>query len=198
MIAIIEGRVQYERLENHDGLRTNEKRGINLSVGYYDFFISGGPEWYYRVDEDDESINYTDKTISFFAGWFPPGRASLRSRTVIGKQEDKDTFFFGPGLSVTLTEKLKFDLGMERLDKENERLMLNRRFGCTYRFSHKMFFRTTFEMTRDDERSIFALYGWEFRPESNFYLVYTDNKEGDEVNRIMFVKISYLLKWNIF
>jgi len=63
-----------------------------------------------------------------------------------------------------------------------------------------MFFRTTFEVTRveEGERRIFALYAWEFRPESNFFLVYTDYKQGDDVERMIFVKLAYLLKLNIF
>jgi hypothetical protein len=90
------------------------------------------------------------------------------------------------------------ELGLERLDKEGESLELNRRLMLNYRLSQQMFFRTTLEVTRSDERSIFALYAWEFRPESNLFLVYTDNKEGDDIERIIFVKLSYLLKWNIF
>ena len=61
-----------------------------------------------------------------------------------------------------------------------------------------MFLRGSIEVTRDEQRSLFVLYGWEYRPESNFFLVYTDDKDGDEVDRIIFIKLSYLLKWNIF
>ena len=80
---------------------------------------------------------------------------------------------------VTPMEKLRLELGLERMDKEGEELELNRRLGLTYQFTQRMFVRTTFEVTREDEgeRRIFALYGWEFRPEISLYLVYTDNKK---------------------
>jgi hypothetical protein len=200
IFRMFRGEIEYERLENYGGLKTNDRRKIDVLVGIYDFYISVEPEWYRRVDEDDESILYTDKTLSFFAGWFPPRWASLRSRTVIGNQEGKETFFIGPELSIVPTQKLRLELEMGRLDKEGERLELNRRLGLTYQFSQRMFFRTTVEVTREDEgeRNIFALYAWEFRPESNLFLVYTDNKQGDDVDRIIFVKLAYLLKWNIF
>jgi len=58
---------------------------------------------------------------------------------------------------------------------------------------------TQTESTMDDTQSLFLLYGWEYRPESHFFVVYTDNKErSEDAERIMFVKFSYLLKWNIF
>jgi hypothetical protein len=197
----IEGDIEYERLENHSGIKTNEAIKFDVRTRLSDFFISVGPERYYHVSEDDESIFYTDKTISSFTGWFPPRWASVRMRTVIGEQEDKRTFFIGPELSITPIEKLKLEFNLERLDRKGERLELNRRIGFTYQFSHQMFFRSTFEKTRveEGERRAFALYGWEFRPESHFFLVYTDNKEGNQdAERMMFVKISCLLKWSIF
>ena len=190
--------IGYERLENHAGIKTNDKRSFDLMARLHNFFIAVEPEWYQHVGEEDESIFYTDKTVSFFTGWFPPRWASLRSRTLIGKQEDKKTFFVGPELSIVPTEKMRLEIGLDRLDKEGERLELNRRLMLNYQFSQQMFFRTTFEVTRADERRIFALYAWEFRPESDLFLVYTDRKEGDDIERIIFVKLSCLLKWNIF
>ncbi len=189
----------YERLENHCGRRTNEKLDTNLRMRVSDFFFSGGPEWYYHVNEDDESIEYNDKALSFFTGWFPPRWASIRARTVIGKRDNNDIFFIGPEVSLRPTEKLRLDIDLERLDEEGEKLMLNRRLTLSYQFTHEMFFRTALELTRNDGRSLFVLYGWEFRPESNFFFVYTDNKDGDEeAERIVFAKLSYLLKWKIF
>ena len=164
-----------------------------------DFFVMIGPEWYRRVDEDDESIVYTDKTVMAFTGWFPPRWVSVRSLTFVGKQENKDTFFMEPEVSIKPVEKLRLELGMSRMDREGERLMLNRRLEFSYQFSHQMFFRTALEVTRNDERNLFILYGWEFRPESHFFLVYTDDKNGnEEAERIVFAKLSYLLKWKIF
>jgi hypothetical protein len=198
IFRMFRSRIGYERLENHDGIRTNERGGIDLMMRISDFFVAMEPQWYYHVDEDDESIFYTDRSVSFFTGWFPPKWASLRTRILTGKTDGKDTFFIGPELSVVPLQKLKLELSLDRLDKEDERLTLNRRLMVTYQFSHDMFLRSTIEVTRDDTRNIFILYGWEFRPESDFFLVYTDSKEGDETDRIIFIKISYLLKWNIF
>jgi len=196
----LRGEIEYERLENHAGIKTNDRRKIGMMSRISYFFISVEPEWYQHVGEEDESMFYTDRIVSFFTGWFPPRWASLRSRILMGKQEGKKTFFIGPELSIVPTEKLRLELNLDRLDREGERLELNRRLGITYQFSQQMFFRTTFELTRfeEGERKIFALYAWEFRPESNFFLVYTDYKQGDDVERMMFVKLAYLLKLNIF
>lgn len=195
----LRGRIGYERLENHKGIRTNDEREINMSARISDFFFSPEFRWYYHVNEEDETIFYTDKTLGFFSGWFPPRWVSVRMESMYGKWEDADIFFIGPELSIIPTEKLRLEVGLQRMDwdKVGERLQLNRRLMVNYQFSHKMFFRTTFEKTRD-RQSIFALYAWEFRPENNFYIVYIDNKEMGNIDRIIFVKISYLLKWNIF
>ena len=119
---------------------------------------------------------------------------SIRARTEIGRRDDKDILFIGPEVSISPTKKLDLEFSLERLDKENERLKLNRRVTVSYQFNHQMFFRTTFEMARwdfreDDTRSLFILYGWEYRPESHFFVVYTDNKERSEEAE---------LKWKIF
>jgi len=198
ILRSIEGGVQYERLENHKGVRTNEARGIEVRSRLSDFFISIEPEWYYHVSEDYEDIFYTDRTVSFFTGWFPPRWASVRSRMFIGKQEDKDTFYIGPSVDLVPTKNLRLELELDRMDKEGERLEFNRRIGITYQFNHQMFFRSTLQVTRNDERNVFALYGWEYRPESTFYVVYSDRKAGDITDRLMFVKLSYSLKWKIF
>ena len=198
IFRMFRGSLDYERVENHDGFKTNDRRGIDVMMRLSDFYIMMEPQWYQRVDEDDESIVHTDKTISSFAGWFPPRWASVRTRTAIGRRASKDIFFIGPEVSIIPMEKLRLEIELERLDEEGERLMLNRRFRFSYQFSHQMFFRTSLEITRDDTRSVFALYGWEYRPENHFFLVYTDDREGDRTDRIIFVKLSYLLKWNIF
>ena len=195
-----------ERLENYDGLKTNEKGGIDLMMRISEFFVAVGPGWYQHMDEGDEGDKdipnsekriYADKTVSVFVGWFPPRWASVRWRTVMGKQDDRDMSLIAPEASIRPTEKLRFDFELSRFYKEGERLELNRRVEVNYQFTHEMFFRTTLEMTRASKRSIFALYGWEYQPESNFFLVYTDTKEGDMVDRIIFIKLSYLLKWNV-
>jgi hypothetical protein len=198
ILRMLSVRTGYEWLQNHDGIKTNERIGLDLMARISDFFIAVEPGWYYHVSEDDESIFYTDRTISSFAGWFPPRWASVRCRTVVGKREGKDMFFIGPEVSITPLEKLRLEIEIERLDEEGARLMLNRRFSASYQFTHQMFLRASLEVTRDEQRNIFAVYGWEYRPENHFFLVYSDNKEWDTVDRIIFVKLSYLLKWNIF
>lgn len=198
VFRMFRSRIGYDRLHNHDGLRTNERISLDLMARLYDFFVSFEPGWYYHVNEDDESIGYNDRGLSLFAGWFPPRWASVRMRTVIGERENRDLFLIGPEISFTPVEKLRLEISVERLDEEGERLKLNRRIEASYQFTHQMFLRSIFEVTRDDTRSMFLLYGWEYRPESNFFIVYTDSKDGDDIDRIIFVKLSYLLKWNIF
>ena len=117
---------------------------------------------------------------------------------MIGKQENKMTKFIGPNLTIKPLQPLTINLGLDRVDREGDRLILNRRAGATYQFSRQMSIKGNFEITRDEQRYIFFVYAWEFVPESNFYLVYSDDKDHDKINRSIILKISYLLKWNIF
>ena len=208
-LKMLRCRAGYERLENHGGIKTNEEREIELMAALGDFFVGMEPKWYQHTDENDESILYTDRTISLFPGWFPPRWASLQSHIEMGKQDNKKVLLTGAGMSIMPSQKLKFDLGMDRLDKKGEIFTLIRRLGANYQFSQKMSFRVSLEMTKEKtidgniinralRRRIFALYSWEFRPKSNLFLVYTDNKDGDFIERIIFWKISCLLKWRMF
>ncbi len=198
VFKMIRGGIRYERLENHKGIKTNETRGLDIMTDILDFFMFIEPSWYQHIIEDKEDVIYTDRTVFVMAGWSPPKWISVRSPLMIGEQENKRTFFIAPGLTIMPTEKLKFEVNIERLDRKGDRLMLNRRFTTNYQFTRQMAFRTILEMTRDDQRNIFALYSWEFQPENNFYIVYTDNKHGDITDRLIFVKITYLLKWKLF
>ncbi|MBM3212071.1 carbohydrate binding family 9 domain-containing protein, partial [Candidatus Poribacteria bacterium] len=119
------GHVFFEKLQNHDGLRTNDRYGLEIMSRISDFFISVEPQWYYHVNEDDLSIDYTDKTISFFTGWFPPKWASVRSRAAFGYQENKDIFFIGPSISLTPTEKLRFEFDFEKVNREDKKFKTN-------------------------------------------------------------------------
>ena len=58
-----------------------------------------------------------------------------------------------------------------------------------------MYARTSSEFTIENERRVFVLFAYEYRPESTFFVVYNDNRdvEGD-TERILFVKISHLFK----
>ncbi|MGQ9610106.1 MAG: DUF5916 domain-containing protein [bacterium] len=198
ILKMLRGGIQYERLENHKGIKTNENRGLEVMMNIGDFFTFIEPSWYYHVGIDNEDIFYTDRTVFLMAGWSPPKWVFVHSPLMIGEQENKRTFFIAPGFTFIPTEKLKFETNIERLDRKGDRLMLNRRFIVNYQFIQQMSFRTILEMTRDDQRNIFALYAWEFKPENNFYIVYTDNKHGDIIDRLIFVKITYLLKWKLF
>jgi hypothetical protein len=188
----------YERLYNHDDIKTNEFRRIELMINLWNFFVSLEPEWYQHTDDFDTNIVYTNRTMFCFFGFFPPKWVSLMMPMMIGKQENKMTKFIGPNLTIKPLQPLTINLGLDRVDREGDRLILNRRTGATYQFSRQMSIKGNFEITRDEQRYIFFVYAWEFVPESNFYLVYSDDKDHDKINRSIILKISYLLKWNIF
>lgn len=188
----IRGGVSYERLENHDGIKTNESRRLRCMVGIADFFVMAEPEWYQHTDDFDVNIVYNNRTIFLFTGFSPPKWVSIMSPIMIGKQENKRTFFIGPGLTITPLQQFKLDIGIDRVDREGESLVLNRRFSAGYQISQQTAIRSNFELTRDGKRYIFALFSWEFRPESNLFLVYTDSKEEGELERMIFFKIAYL------
>jgi hypothetical protein len=190
--------VSYERLENHDGIKTNESRRFGFGVGIADFFVMAEPEWYQHTDDFDVNIVYTNRTIFFFTGFSPPKWISIMSPIMIGKQENKRSFFIGPGLTITPLQKFKFEVGIDRFDREGESLMLNRRFSVGYQISQKMALRGNLELTRDGKKYIFALFSWEFRPESNLFLVYIDSKEEGKLERIILFKMAYLFGLKFF
>ena len=203
----IGGEMEVMRFYNHDGELTNEQYTISPSIGIWDFFLSPGFEWYrHRGMDEDADKEFIDKTVEFMGGFFPPKWGRLFMRGEIGKIEDKDTFFFGPELTINPTENLALRTDIQWLKREDERI-INRRYTIEYRFTQRMNFRASVETTRRDETSeepqnedyVFVLYSWEFQPESNFYWVYTMNRaEGEDTEHIVFVKLSYLMKWKIF
>ena len=188
-----------EQLWDHDGELRNERIELEFSTGYKDFFTFFGPEQYYYVN--DEGERFTDRTFGFFLGWFPPKWASVRSRFSIGERENKNSFFMSPEITLKPTERFSVELELQRLVEDDELTHLTRRFSSSYQFTQRMHVKGSAEFTKDGDRRIFAVYGYEFRPESHFFLVYSDNLEYDEDDggrethgRILFVKLSYLIK----
>ena len=133
-----------------------------------------------------------------FTGYFPPKWVSIRSPIMYGEQENKRSFFVGPGFTITPLQQLRLEVGIDRFDREGDRLMLNRRFSASYQISRQMSVRSNLELTRDNTRYIFALFSWEFQPESNIFLVYSDNKIVDSLDRTIIFKISYLFNLRFF
>jgi len=206
----IGGEMMFMRLYNHDGEITNQQIEISPMIGIWHFFLRPGFEWYRHEvkDEDsDEEFMVTDKTVGFFGGFFPPKWFRVFTRGEIGTIEDKDTIFFGPEITINPMENLTLRTDIQWLKQEDERIF-NRRFTIEYRFTQRMHFRASMEnstkkeddKTTEEKDYLFLLYSWEFKPESNFYWVYTMNQGGDieDTEHIVFIKLSYLMKWNIF
>lgn len=194
------GGIEYGRLYDHAGELTNESREIGLNISFWDFFFSPGFNWYYHPVEDDDTgqvTYYTDETFGFFGGWFPPKWVSLFTRMSVGKREGEDSFFIGPSLSLKPTDELALRFEHQRSEHGDDLKIINN-LTVDYRFTQRMNLRTSCEVTNDDERYIFALYSWEFRPESNLFLVYTQNRDPEEdytTEHTFFMKIAYLFKW---
>jgi len=191
--------LDYERLYNHDKKLTNERRGLDFNIRFGDFFTRAGFESYYHpVEEDDKTNYYTDRTFGMFGGWFPSKWISLFTRMQIGKRDGKDSLFIGPSINFKPIDELGLEFEYQRSEHGDELTIINR-FIVDYRFSQKMNIRTTYEFTNDNKRYAFILYSWEFRPESNLFLVYTQNKEPDNyTEHTFFMKIAYLFKWMPF
>ncbi len=196
IINRVRGRVRYERLENHAGRRTNENRDINGSIRIQDFILWLGPRWYFHVT--DEDIAYTDKLLRFYFGWSPPKWASIRSFGSVGDREGKDTFFIRPEITLRPTSKLSFQITLQRLIEDRQLTEWTRRFTANYQFAQRMYARTTSEFTIENERRVFLLFGYEYRPESAFFIVYNDNRDEEgNTERVLFVKISHLFKMGL-
>ena len=202
-IERLRGEAEYERLANHTGELTNHRASFSGLFGVYNFFFLLGPEWYYHVDEDNKP--FTDRTVRFFAGWFPPKYVQIRNTGRFGVRDDKDTFFIRPEITIRPTAKLSFEFILQRLHEKQPNGMQwelsewTRRFIVNYQFAQRMYARASAEFTLERERRVFALFAYEYRPESNLFIVYNDNRdvEGD-TERIVFIKISHLLKTDLF
>jgi uncharacterized protein VirK/YbjX len=88
---------------------------------------------------------------------------------------------------------------LQRLIEDGELEQWTRRLTVNYQFAQRMFARSSAEFTLEKERRIFGLFAYEYRPESTFFIVYNDNRDEEgETERILFVKISHLLKVGLF
>ena len=199
----LRGEAEYERLANHAGELTNHRARFSGLLGVKDFFFLVGPEWYYHVNEDNKP--FTDRTARFFMGWFPPKYVQIRNTGSFGIRDNKDTFFLRPEITIRPTAKLSFEFILQRLhEKQPDETQWQlsewtRRFVVNYQFAQRMYARTSAEFTLERERRVFALFAYEYLPESTFFIVYNDNRdiEGD-TERIVFIKISHLLKTDLF
>ena len=199
----LRGEAEYERLANHAGELTNHRARFSGLIGVKDVFFFFGPEWYYHVNDDNKP--FTDRTIRFFTGWFPPKYVQIRNTGSFGVRDDKDTFFIRPEITIRPTAKLSFEFILQRLhEKEQDALQWQlsewtRRFIVNYQFAQRMYVRTSAEFTLEKERRVFALFAYEYRPESNFFIVYNDNRDVDgDTERIVFIKVAHLLKTDLF
>jgi hypothetical protein len=216
----IGGEMMFMRLYNHNGELTNQQIEISPMIGIWEFFFRPGFEWYrHRGIDENADKEFTDNTVGFFGGFFPPKWVRLFTRGQVGKIEDRDTIFFGPELTINPMDDLTLRADIQWLKQEwrestnvgeiqkSERT-INRRFTIEYRFTQRMHLRASVEIigrnfeTPDvpkNEDYAFFLYSWEFKPESNFYWVYTMNRRRNEdTEHIVFVKLAYLMKWKIF
>ena len=199
----LRGEAEYERLANHAGELTNHRARFSGLLGVKDFFFLVGPEWYYHVDEDNKP--FTDRTARFFMGWFPPKYVQIRNTGSFGIRDNKDTFFLRPEITIRPTAKLSFEFILQRLHEKQpdgtqwQLSEWTRRFVVNYQFAQRMYARASAEFTLERERRVFALFAYEYLPESTFFIVYNDNRdiEGD-TERIVFIKISHLLKTDLF
>ena len=199
----LRGEAEYERLANHAGELTNHRARFSGLLGVKDFFFLVGPEWYYHVDEDNKP--FTDRTARFFMGWFPPKYVQIRNTGSFGIRDNKDTFFLRPEITIRPTAKLSFEFILQRLHEKQpdgtqwQLSEWTRRFVVNYQFAQRMYARASAEFTLERERRVFALFAYEYLPESTFFIVYNDNRdiEGD-TERIVFIKISHLLKTDFF
>ena len=199
----LRGEVEYERLTDHTGELRNHRAGFSGLFGVYDFFFLIGPEWYYHVDDDYKPL--TDRTARFFMGWFPPKYVQIRNTGNFGVRNNNNIFFIRPEITIRPTAKLSFEFILQRLhEKEPDatgwRLSeWTRRFVVNYQFAQRMYARASAEFTIEQERRVFALFAYEYRPESNFFIVYTDNRDVDgDIERIVFIKVAHLLKTDRF
>ena len=191
-INFLNHETQYERLYNHHGKLANHRFRLQNIIGFSDFFLFFSPEWYYRLDDDDQA--FTDRTLDLFLGWIPPKWISIRVRNSIGIRNDKESFFLGPEVFLRPTSKLNFEFRQQRLVEDSQLIDNTRRFVANYQFAQRMYLRSSLEQTLQNESRFFALFAYEYQPESNFFIVYNYNQKKKGKEQILFVKLVYLIK----
>ena len=129
----------------------------------------------------------------------------IRNTGSFGVRDNKDTFFIRPEITIRPTAKLSFEFILQRLherEPETTQWQLSewtRRFIVNYQFAQRMYARASAEFTLEKERRVFALFAYEYRPESNLFIVYNDNRDVEgNTERIVFIKIAHLLKTDLF
>jgi hypothetical protein len=199
---------EYRYASTLDGIRTRESWGAGGMIMLGDIFFRGGFEREFRTDPDNINISYNDSGIGGFVGFFPPKYLGAMMDFTIGTRDEKDILHLGPELNIRpiTPVSISFDAQFVRREDEDDEMVL--RSVLDYAFSQTMNFRLSGEGNRKGNRSVFSLYSWEFRPESNFFIVYSYNKYHDEeeedetigeeefiTEQILYVKISYRLRW---
>ena len=104
-------------------------------------------------------------------------------------------FYIRPEITIRPTAKLSFEFILQRLHEREPEAMAwhlsewTRRFIVNYQFAQRMYARASAELTLEKERRVFALFAYEYRPESNFFIVYNDNRDvAGDIERIVFIK----------
>ena len=57
-----------------------------------------------------------------------------------------------------------------------------------------MYMRSSLEQTVEEERRFFALFAYEYAPESNLFIVYNYNQKIEGKEHLLFFKLVYLFK----
>jgi hypothetical protein len=178
-----------------DGVRTNEQWEFGMMVGIWDFFIRTGFTSEFRTDPKDISIGYNDRSVDGFMGWFPPRWVGFRMMYKFGTRDEKKMLFLSPELSLKPIEtaSIRVEGQWLRMKGEDDQRILRSVFE--YSFTRDMNLRITAEGRLNGHRSLFALYSWEFKPESNLFLVYTYNEEEGKREQVGYFKVAYRMRW---
>ena len=187
---------EYRRGRTLEGVKTYDGWDVGMGIGLWDTFTRVGFTKEFRTDPKDVEIGYNDWSVGGFAGWFPPKYLLLMSEFRVGTRDEKGIVFLTPTLILrplqTTSLKIETQL-LWREEGEDQRII---RTVLEHRFTPEMRARFTFENTSEGRRSAFFLYSWEFKPESNLFLVYTYNRSAkDETEQIGYFKIAYRMRW---
>ena len=192
-IQFLRSAPEYERLYNHQGTLTNHRFKFENIIGISNMYFFLSPEWYYHLEDDGEK--FTDRTLDFFCGWFPPKWISIRTRGSFGIRSGHESLFAGPEITIRPTDKFNLEIQQQRLIEDAKLVESTTRVALNYQFGQRIYARSTLEQTIEKDRRFFALFAYEYKPESNFFVVYNNYHSKDGENeQILFVKLVYLQK----
>jgi hypothetical protein len=162
----------------------------NVDIGRFDFDLFGG----FGVQREDGGLfdrKYIAPQIGYHSKW---GRLKLSNQ--FGTRQEQFNRYTRFSADVNLFSKLTVDLKMSNFFWREHQNTLVFRIRSNYQFTRKLGWGFSVErvderLTHETKHNFSSILNYQFTPESNFFLVFADNTDGE---RVVMSKMSYLFE----